>query len=135
MSTMYKREPGKYCGPHKKLCKNRPKPYSLDAMAELKPPSEGGEFWVDGINTFVEKNKAQGLKHLENYDALIGKYLCSTNVPYDKNCCTTGSPCGKDKGGCDSDNHCKDGLKCGKNNCPSGFNFPDDANCCTPGDH
>ena len=72
MSTMYKREPGKYCGPHKKLCTNRPKPYSLEAMAELKPPPEG-EFWVDGINTFVEKNKAQGLKHLENYDALIGK--------------------------------------------------------------
>ena len=72
MSTVYKREPGKYCGPNKKLCTNRPKPYSLDAMAELKPPPEG-DFWVDGINTFVEKNKAQGLKHLENYDALIGK--------------------------------------------------------------
>ena len=58
---------------------------------------------------------------------------CSANgVPYDKNCCTSESPCGEGEGDCDSDSHCKDGLKCGKDNCPSG-NFSAKADCCTPG--
>ena len=58
---------------------------------------------------------------------------CSANAPYDPSCCTTASPCGVDEGDCDSDSDCQVGLKCGTNNCPSGFNFPAAADCCVPG--
>ena len=36
--------------------------------------------------------------------------------------------CGENEGDCDKDSHCKSGLKCGNNNCPSGF--PSSFDCC-----
>ena len=57
---------------------------------------------------------------------------CSTIAPYDGNCCTPESSCEEDERICYTNNDCQDGLKCGKDNCPSGFNFPADANCCLP---
>ena len=36
-------------------------------------------------------------------------------------CCTSSQKCGVNRGDCDSDNDCKRGLKCGKDNCPAGF--------------
>ena len=56
--------------------------------------------------------------------------VCSANAPYDGSCCTADSPCGEDEGDCDHDNDCQDGLQCGSDNCPTGFNFPADADCC-----
>ena len=32
-------------------------------------------------------------------------------------CCTDNLPCGVGEGDCDSDSQCKEGLKCGSNNC------------------
>ena len=52
----------------------------------------------------------------------------------EKECCTEESPCGKGSGDCDGDEDCKEGLKCGKNNCRSfngGFEGIDwDLDCC-----
>ena len=56
--------------------------------------------------------------------------VCSANAPYDGSCCTADSPCGEDEGDCDDDTDCQDGLQCGINNCPTGLNFPSDADCC-----
>ena len=43
MSTMYRRQPGRYCGPNKQPCKNRPQPYPylIDDIYEVKPPPDG----------------------------------------------------------------------------------------------
>ena len=64
MSTMYERAPAKYCGPHKKRCKNKP-----DDMTKIENPPAEGAFWIDGENTFVDEK--QGIKHVENYKAVI----------------------------------------------------------------
>ena len=64
MSTIYKRRPGRFCGPFKKRCKNRPE----DWDKVENPPAEGA-FWIDGINTEVKER--QGVKHVENYNAII----------------------------------------------------------------
>ena len=54
---------------------------------------------------------------------------CSANAPLDTSCCNNKSEkCGENEGDCDNDSHCKPGLKCGKDNCPSGF--PSDYDCC-----
>ena len=39
----------------------------------------------------------------------------------DKNCCSASHKCGENQGDCDNDSDCKHGLKCGTDNCPSGF--------------
>ena len=37
--------------------------------------------------------------------------------PNDGSCCTADRPCGMGGGGCDSDEHCREGLVCGSDNC------------------
>ena len=47
-------------------------------------------------------------------------------------CCTDEKLCGEGEGDCDKDSHCKDGLRCGNNNCPQEegtFQTTDD--CCS----
>ena len=54
---------------------------------------------------------------------------CSENAPKNEICCNNKpEKCGENEGDCDDDSHCKPGLKCGKDNCPSGF--PSDYDCC-----
>ena len=51
-------------------------------------------------------------------------------------CCSSSNKCGVGEGGCTSHMDCQDGLRCNKgmNNCKAfDPNFPDDANCCVPG--
>ena len=46
-----------------------------------------------------------------------------------KSCCNTKpEKCGENEGDCDNDSHCKSGLSCGDDNCPSGF--PPGYDCC-----
>ena len=54
----------------------------------------------------------------------------STTIPYDGACCTSSFKCGVDEGDCDGHSDCLFGLQCGVDNCPSGYNFPSDADCC-----
>ena len=42
--------------------------------------------------------------------------------------CGEAIKCGENEGDCDNDSHCKAGLKCGTDNCPS--NFPSYYDCC-----
>ena len=66
---MYEREPSKYCGPHKQLCKNKP---DVQDLSEIKPPNPKGEFWIDGVNTFFNDTKGtQGIKHVENFNNIV----------------------------------------------------------------
>ena len=45
------------------------------------------------------------------------------------NCCGLSHKCDENQGDCDSDSDCKDGLKCGDDNCPG---FPNSLyDCCT----
>ena len=52
------------------------------------------------------------------------------------NCCSKSNKCGMGEGGCKSHEDCQAGLRCNKGmkNCRA-FDpkFPDDANCCAPG--
>ena len=51
-------------------------------------------------------------------------------------CCSTTDKCGEDEGDCDNDSDCKEGLKCGNDNCSqkSGFQWDTADDCCyTPG--
>ena len=49
---------------------------------------------------------------------------------YDRwGCCNAANLCDIDEGDCDDKNQCKDGLYCGKDNCPAGF--PSTMDCCT----
>ena len=75
MSTMYRRQPGRYCGPHKQPCMNRPQPYPyfVDDIYEVKPPPDGEFDWIDGVNTFVDKDKTQGFQHLEQFVETVDK--------------------------------------------------------------
>ena len=47
-------------------------------------------------------------------------------------CCTSGNRCDVDQGDCDSDDDCKIGLKCGRDNCPtkSGHQWDSTDDCC-----
>merc|ERR1719433_686847 len=54
---------------------------------------------------------------------------CTASAPKDKSCCNKkAEKCGENEGDCDKDSHCKAGLKCGTDNCPSGF--PSNYDCC-----
>ena len=48
-------------------------------------------------------------------------------------CCNNTNKCGEDEGSCNSNEDCKDGLVCGKQNCKynSGFEWDSTDNCCT----
>ena len=87
MSTMYRRQPGRYCGPNKQPCMNRPQPYPyfVDDIYEVKPPPDGEFDWIDGVNTFVNKDKTQGFQHLEQFVETVDKAnedtSCSPNDP------------------------------------------------------
>ena len=57
------------------------------------------------------------------------------NLPLEPDCTACYSSCnkkpgkcGENEGDCDYDSHCKAGLKCGSDNCPSGF--PSYYDCC-----
>ena len=61
-------------------------------------------------------------------------YFCN-NFPLEPDCTACYSSCnkkpgkcGENEGDCDYDSHCKAGLKCGSDNCPSGF--PSYYDCC-----
>jgi hypothetical protein len=54
---------------------------------------------------------------------------CTATAPIDYTCCENKpGKCGEFEGDCDHDNHCKAGLRCGSNNCPSGL--PSGFDCC-----
>ena len=54
---------------------------------------------------------------------------CTASTPKDPSCCNKKTEkCGENEGDCDNDSHCKAGLKCGTDNCPSGF--PSLYDCC-----
>ena len=44
--------------------------------------------------------------------------------------CTSNNPCGEDEGDCDNDVQCKEGFKCGTNNCRSSLGFHSLFDCC-----
>ena len=44
--------------------------------------------------------------------------------------CTSSNPCGEDDGDCDHDGQCKNGHKCGTNNCRSSLGFESFYDCC-----
>ena len=44
--------------------------------------------------------------------------------------CTSSNACGEDEGDCDYDDECKEGHKCGTNNCRSTLNFNSQFDCC-----
>jgi len=45
-------------------------------------------------------------------------------------CCNIDNPCEVNHGDCDEDADCMEGLKCGKDNCPTGSNFDASDDCC-----
>ena len=50
--------------------------------------------------------------------------------------CKPNKPCGENEGDCDSDNECKAGLLCGKNNCPKNLGYEIWVDCCySPSNH
>ena len=54
---------------------------------------------------------------------------CTANTPLSTSCCDNKpEKCGENEGDCDTDSHCKPGLTCGIDNCPSGF--PSNYDCC-----
>ena len=64
MSTMFPRQPGKWCGPGIR-CKN-----TLDAedISEIKaPPAVDGQ-WVDGLNTDLD---GRSVAHVKKYDEVF----------------------------------------------------------------
>ena len=54
---------------------NRPQPYPyfVDDIYEVKPPPDGEFDWIDGVNTFVDKDKTQGFQHLEQFVETVDK--------------------------------------------------------------
>ena len=64
--------------------------------------------------------------NVENF--FISESPSGTSCPYwetSGDCCTN---CDINYGDCDSDNDCKNGLKCGSDNCPS--EYPSNYDCC-----
>ena len=49
-----------------------------------------------------------------------GQVECPTKYK-DMDCCSKEKPCGQYQGDCDKNEECSYGLKCGKNNCGSGY--------------
>ena len=47
--------------------------------------------------------------------------------------CTSSNPCAEDEGDCDSDSQCKEGLKCGTDNCPANSTYWPTDDCCFAG--
>ena len=78
------------------------------------------------------------LKSILRHCALIPLKIvtdCSNGTIAGTSCCTSSNPCGEGEGDCDSDEDCKDGLKCGQgsghdNNCDNTLVFPADYDCC-----
>ena len=56
--------------------------------------------------------------------------IVTDKPPGDWNYCTSTNKCGLNEGDCDIDSHCKSGLKCGKDNCPSWLGYPTSVDCC-----
>ena len=54
------------------------------------------------------------------------------NCVGEDSCCTSNRQCDVDQGDCDSDSECKQGLKCGSNNCKtkSGLQWDAGDDCC-----
>ena len=50
----------------------------------------------------------------------IDKSKCDATFD-DDHCCTADKPCGVGEGDCDSDDQCSGDLKCGTDNCGTGF--------------
>ena len=80
----------------------------------------------------------QSAIEFENHLIVIFSFLekCSAGDT-NKNCCSSSNKCDENQGDCDKDSDCKSGLKCGTDNCPTGF--PDKSyDCCynpSPGRH
>lgn len=49
---------------------------------------------------------------------------------HDADCCTSDSRCEAGEGGCLDNSGCLEGLFCGIENCPTGFDFGEDPRCC-----
>ena len=62
----------------------------------------------------------------------IIKTNCYTACTGGNSCCTTTNKCGENEGDCDTDSQCKEGLKCGTDNCigKSGFQWGAADDCC-----
>ena len=67
-------------------------------------------------------------------NTLNGKHLLASGCTGGNDCCTDGSKCNEMEGDCDSDSQCRDGLKCGTDNCmkngKSGGDWESDDDCC-----
>ena len=44
--------------------------------------------------------------------------------------CACKESCTENKGDCDFNNQCRDGHRCGKNNCPNSYGFDSNTDCC-----
>ena len=44
--------------------------------------------------------------------------------------CTSKNPCGEDEGDCNNDSQCKEGHKCGTDNCRASLDFYSQIDCC-----
>ena len=57
---------------------------------------------------------------------------CFTACTGGDSCCTTTNKCGEQEGDCDYDSDCKEGLKCGNDNCnqKKGFEWDSEDDCC-----
>ena len=67
-------------------------------------------------------------RHNYQYQLDEGCTVLATDV----SCCNNKpGGCGENEGDCDNESHCKAGLKCGTDNCPS--SFPSDYDCCYKG--
>ena len=54
------------------------------------------------------------------WSLFIDKSKCDATFD-DDHCCTADKPCGVGEGDCDSDDQCSGDLKCGTDNCGTGF--------------
>ena len=81
------------------------------------------------------KSTAQTLKIMRQMLSTLSYLAFCNNLPLEPDCTACYSSCnkkpgkcGENEGDCDYDSHCKAGLKCGSDNCPSGF--PSYYDCC-----
>ena len=81
---------------------------------------------------YAEFVSTSGLIDVEKTIKAAAPHCTASAAQKDSSCCNNkAEKCGENEGGCDNDSHCKTGLKCGANNCPSGF--PSNYDCCYKG--
>ena len=88
-----------------------------------------------------DADKSGNLRCCQTNNLATTKYDCSydnpKNVNYKStngwNCCTNENKCDQFQGDCDNNEHCKAGLVCGSNNCPTGMGIDLRMDCCWKG--